>query len=115
MRAIALFALVSLALIAFAGWILGLVFASAADRHSIWVSAGVAYVVQLIAFSVARLSVAGNVMAGWGIGVLMRFLTLAVYALAIVRAYELAPTAALISLATFFFISTLVEPLLLKL
>ena len=114
MRATALFALVSLALIAFAGWILGLAFASEADRRSIWVSAGIAYAVQLITFSVARVSVSGNVMAGWGIGVLMRFLTLAVYALAIVKAYGLAPTAALISLATFFFISTLVEPLLLK-
>ena len=115
MKATAIFAVVSLALIAFAGWILGLAFTSPADHRSIWVSAVVAYVVQLITFSVARLSAAGNVMAGWGIGVLIRFLTLAVYALAIVKAYELAPTAALISLAMFFFISTLVEPLLLQL
>ena len=115
MRATAAFALVSLALNLFLAWILGLVFASAVDRRSIWVSAGIAYAVQLIAFSVARLSTAGNVMAGWGIGVLMRLLTLAVYALVVVKAYDLEPTAALISLATFFFVSTLVEPLLLDL
>ena len=115
MKATGLFALVSLVLIAGAAWLLGLMFASPEERHAIWVSAGVAYVVQLIAFSVARISVATNVMAGWGIGVLMRFLTLAVYALAIVKAFDLAPTPALISLATYFFISTLVEPLLLQL
>ena len=115
MKATALFALVSLALIAGAGWILGLVFPSPEERHALRVSAAVAYVVQLITFSVARISVGSNVIAGWGIGVLMRLLTLGVYALAIVKAYGLTPTAALISLATYFFISTLVEPLLLNL
>jgi hypothetical protein len=113
-RTTALFAGISLALIALAGWSLGLVFASTEERRAIWVSAGVAYVVQLITFSVARASLGRNVMAGWGIGVLVRLLALGVYALAIVKAYALAPTAALISLATFFFLSTLVEPLLLK-
>jgi hypothetical protein len=115
MKATALFALVSLVLIAGAGWLLSLAFASPGERHALWVSAGVAYVVQLLAFSVARISAATNVIAGWGIGVLMRLLTLAVYALAIVKAFDLAPTPALISLATYFFISTLIEPLLLQL
>jgi hypothetical protein len=52
-------------------------------------------------------------MVGWGLGALLRLITLAVYALVFVNALALPATAALISLATFFFLSTLVEPLVL--
>jgi hypothetical protein len=47
-------------------------------------------------------------------GMGLRFLTLAVYALLVVKALGLAQAPALLSLAGFFFVTTLVEPLLLK-
>ena len=55
-----------------------------------------------------------NVMAGWGAGSLVRFLTLFVYGLLAVKVLGLAPVPALISLVLFFFLSTLLEPLFLR-
>lgn len=114
MRSALLFAAASAAVIAVTAWLVGLVFTSAADRHAIIVSAVVAFAVQLAAFGIARASSARNVIAGWGAGVLLRFVVLAIYALVIVRAFALPSGAALVSLAAFFFLSTLIEPLLLK-
>jgi hypothetical protein len=73
----------------------------------------VAFVVQLAVFAAAALFARQNVIAGWGIGILVRLVVLVAYALLVVKTIGLAPTAALISLATFFFLCTLVEPLLL--
>ena len=114
MRATAMFAAASLAITAVSGWLLSFVYQNAAERRAIWISAGIAMVVQLFAFAVARLVARKNVMAGWGLGALLRIVTLTVYALVIVRAFGLPSAAALLSLATFFFLSTLVEPLLLN-
>ena len=44
----------------------------------------------------------------------MRLMALAAYALVVTRALGLPSAAALVSLAAFFFLSTVVEPLLLK-
>lgn len=115
MKAGFLFALASLALIAAAGWLLGLAFPSEAERRAIWLSAAVAYGVQLLSFAVARLAAPRNLMAGWGLGSLMRLATLAVAALVLVPALGLPATAALISLATFFFVSIVIEPVMLSL
>ncbi len=73
-----------------------------------------ALVVQLAAFAVTKLLAARHLVAGWGIGSLLRFLTLVVYALVAVKVLGVAEVAALVSLATFLFISTLIEPLFLK-
>ena len=114
MRKLAIFAALSLVLIAVAGWLLTLAFPTAGDRHAIVVSAIVAYVVQLVSFAIARAWSASNVVAGWGMGMLIRFLVLAIYALLSARVLGLPVAAALVSLAAFFFISTLIEPVLLK-
>jgi hypothetical protein len=114
-KGFALFALLSLVLVAGAYWLLGLIYAAPAERRALAVSAAVAYVVQLFAFAVARMMATTNVLAGWGVGVAMRLATLAVYALVIVEAFGLVPGAALFSLALFLFLSTLIEPPLLKL
>lgn len=114
MKALAIYAALSAALIAAASWVLVLAF-SADARHSIFVSAWVAFVVQLFAFAVLRLTVGRNVVAGWALGALLRMVTLAVYALVVVKALGLVATAALISLAAFFFLSMFVEPLVLSL
>ena len=109
-----MFAGASLVIIVAGAWLLGLIFASPAERRAIRVSAGVAWVAQLFGFAVARLLAATNVVAGWGLGMLLRFAVLAVYALVIVKAFALPAAAALLSLVTFFFVSTLIEPPLLK-
>ena len=70
--------------------------------------------VQLVAFAAARHTSGTNPFAGWGVGMLLRFAALAIYGLVVVKAYALPSAAALLSLATFFFVSTLVEPPLLK-
>jgi hypothetical protein len=74
-------------------------------------SALLAFLVQVGAFAIAA---RGDFMTGWGIGVLVRFLALVVHALLVVQVVGLAPAAALISLATFFFVCTLAEPVLLQ-
>lgn len=114
MRKTAIFALVSLPIIALVAWMLMYAFRTAADAHSIVVSAAIAYVVQLVSFVIARSWVASNVVAGWGLGMLIRFFVLAVYALIGVKVLGLELTPALVSLAAFFFVSTLAEPVLLK-
>jgi hypothetical protein len=49
-----------------------------------------------------------------GAGMLLRFLTLVGYALAVAFVIKLPLAPALISLAVFYFLSTLLEPLLIK-
>jgi hypothetical protein len=78
------------------------------------VSAVVALAAQLAAFVVARHAAGDNVIAGWGLGVGLRFIVLGVYAFVVVGALGLPESAALLSLVTFLFVSTLVEPPFLK-
>lgn len=113
-RSWASYALVAIALIAIVGWLLTLAFPGPRDAAAIRLSAVVAAVVQLVAFAVTKLVARRNLIAGWGAGSLLRFVTLVVYALLAVKVLEMAPVAALVSLATFLFLSTLVEPLFLR-
>jgi hypothetical protein len=114
MKAIAAYAVVSALLIGAVGGVLALAFPAPDARHAIHVSAWVAFAVQLFAFAVLRLTARENVIAGWGLGAVLRMLTLVAYALVVVKALGLVAGAALVSLAAFFFVSMLVEPLLLK-
>ena len=113
-RAVAVYAAISLAIIAAGGWMFSLLYPSPDEQRAVLVSAVVAFVVQLVGFLFARYTVRTNPFAGWGAAMLLRFGTLAIYALVVVRLAGLPSGAALISLATFFFVSTLVEPPLLK-
>ena len=114
MKAFALFTAVSAAIVAGAGALLALLYRAGPERHALWVSAWVALGVQLFAFAIVRLTLRSNVVAGWGLGALLRMAALGVYAFVVVNALGLVSGAALISLATFFFLTTLVEPLLLN-
>jgi len=114
MRRVGLYAAIAATLIGTAAGLLALPFDAPIERRSILISAVLAFVVQLAAFAAIGLASAANVMTGWGIGVLVRLLVLVAYALLVVQAVGLAPAAALISLATFFFLCTLVEPLVLQ-
>ncbi|MCU0619588.1 MAG: hypothetical protein MUF40_06785 [Gemmatimonadaceae bacterium] len=111
-RAVGLYLLVSLLLIGAAGWVLLLVYPGPAGRQAVFTAAGIALVVQLVAFILLRLSVGRNVFAGWGVGALLRFAAIGVMAVVVSDALALDGNAALVSLAAFLFLSMLVEPLL---
>jgi hypothetical protein len=114
MKAIALFAAITLVVVVLGGWLFGLIYTGPEASRAVWTSAAVAFVVQLFGFAVVRLAARSNPIAGWGLGALLRFGVLAVYGLVVVGALGLASGPALLSLAAFFFVSTLVEPLLLN-
>lgn len=90
------------------------VWTDAPAQHAVMVSAWVAFVVQILTFSICKLVAQQNVIAGWGIGAVLRFATVGVWALLGIKALALQPNAALLSLVTFFFVSTLIEPLFLN-
>jgi hypothetical protein len=108
------FALACLTLMAATGLLLMLVFRKPDDRRALVVGAVVALAVQLGAYTVARRMARENAMAGWGLGVVVRLLSFAVYALVIVPRLDLPLTAALVSTALYLFLSTLIEPFFLK-
>ena len=114
MKALALFLAATLAIVLVGGWVLGLVWPDATSVHAVRVSAAVAVLVQLFAFGILRLAGRKNAIAAWGLGALLRFVVLGLYALVLVKTFGLAGTPAVVSLALFFFLSTLVEPLLLN-
>lgn len=113
MKALAIFGAVTVAIVVGLGWVVSLLYAGDAARTAILVSAAIAIVVQLLTFFIARRARETNVVAGWGLGALMRFAVLGAYGLVIVRAFALPMEPALLSLAAFFFLSTIVEPVLL--
>jgi len=84
--------------------------AARAVRASAWM----AFCVQILTFTIARLVARENVIAGWGLGALLRFATLAFWALLGTRALGIPSSPALLSLVSFYFVSTLVEPLFLN-
>ncbi len=113
MKAMAVFAGVSFALLAGLAW-LGTHLVRGADAaHAIWLSAVIAFTVQLFTFAIVRLVSRDNVWTAWGLGTLMRFVVLALYGVVVLKMLALPLAVALISLVAFFFVSTLVEPLLL--
>lgn len=110
----AAYSISAIALIAIVGWLLTLGFPGPLDAAAIRLSAIVAIVVQLVAFAITKLVARRHLIAGWGAGTLLRFFALIVYALLAVKVLGVAPVAALVSLAAFLFLSTLIEPLFLR-
>ena len=110
-----IFTAVCAALIA-AMWALMVVFFTDTEvRRALAITAVVAFTVQLVAFLIAReMARRKNVIAGWGIGIALRFTALVILALVAVPKLNLPLSASLLSLATFLFVSTLIEPLFLK-
>ena len=110
LRGIRLYALASFVVIAVAAGGFLLAYDDAAARQVVLVSAGLAFVVQLVAFAVARLlAAAGHGIAGWGLGAIFCFVALVVYGF-VCRAAGLPTSAGMISLATFFFLTEVIEP-----
>ena len=96
------------------GALLAFVFRGPNDLAAIGISALAAVAVQLAAFSLSRVAGQGNLMARMGTGAILRLFTLVAYAMIVVFVLKLPAVAALVSLAAFFFLSTLIEPLLIK-
>jgi hypothetical protein len=113
-RSVGLYLLASLVAIGLAGAVFARIYGAANDRRAVWVSAGIALVVQAIAFVVAwRFARGGNGIAGWTLGAVICLVALVLYGF-VCRAVGLPANAALLSLATFFFLTELIEPPLLN-
>ena len=113
MKAVALYAAITLAVVAGVGALFALHYDAPAERRAIVVSATLAAVVQIGAFGVARAMRRRHVFAGWVLGAFLCLGAVVVFGFA-APALGLPLEAALLSLAIFFFITELVEPLLLK-
>jgi hypothetical protein len=112
-RGVTLYALGCVVAIGLAAGVFMAIYSSPPERSAIWISAAVALVVQLVAFAIARLLAdGGHGIAGWGLGAVICFVALIVYGFAS-RALGLPSNAALLSLATYFFLTELIEPPLL--
>jgi hypothetical protein len=84
-----------------------------AARRAVFWSAGIAVVVQLVAFAIARRARAEGVFKAVGAGAILRVLALVVYALVFLEPLGLPPVPALLSLALLFFVTTVLESWLL--
>lgn len=113
-RAVALFGASQVVALLLIGWLLTLYFRAPGDAAAIVAAGWVALGVQLLTFSVMRLVGREQVMVAWGLGVLVRFAVVALWALVLVPALGLTATPALIGLVAFFFVSTVVEPIFLN-
>ena len=110
LRGIRLYALACFVVIAVAAGAFTFAWDDGAARQVVLVSAALAFVVQLVAFAVARLLAAsGHGIAGWGLGAVFCFVALVVYGF-VCRATGLPTSAGMISLATFFFLTEVIEP-----
>jgi hypothetical protein len=115
-RSIGLFAAAGAALIGLAAGLLTLAFDETAARRAVAASALVAWAIQVIAFSIARSAISRPkrpIMAAWGLGMILRFAAVVVYALLATRVWQLPAVPALVSFVIFLFVSTLLEPFLL--
>lgn len=89
--------------------VLLLVFRGPGGHRAVLTSAAVALVVQALTFLAARAAAPGRVLAVWVGGAAARLVTLVLYALVALRPLGLPAAPALLSLATFFFVTTLAE------
>lgn len=115
LRAVFIFTIAQALLIALIALVLmRVVWTDDASARAIQASAWLAVGVQVVTFAIAKLASRENVIAGWGLGVLLRFAVVAFWAFLGIKALALVETPALMSLVTFFFASTLIEPIFLN-
>ena len=114
MRSFARFGVVSLAVIALIALVMSMVWSDGRSRSAVYASAGLAFVTQMFSFAIARSGAPANMMAGWGLGILLRFVVLVGWGLAAPRAFGFPLMPALVALAACFFVTSVVEPIFLK-
>ncbi len=104
------------AVVVVVGALLGLVFRGPGEVAAIICSGVTALVVQPLTSLLGRSVTGGaqNLTARMGLGALVRLVTLIAYAVVMAAAIRLPITAALVSLAAFYFVSSVIEPLLIK-
>ena len=112
------FIAVAVVLIGLLGLILARLFPGAESVKAIEISAGVAFVIQVLTFWAllppkGRPDFAGGVLMRWGAGAVVRLLSLMLYGLVATKLFGLPAAPALVSLAAFFFATMLAEPLML--
>jgi hypothetical protein len=107
------FALASAALIGLVAFLAVLAFPGQGRQDAIITSAGIAFMVQVFGFGLVAFLAPANVMLGWGAGMLVRLITLMVHGFIGARIIGQEAGAALLSLAAFFFLTSIIEPLFL--
>src|SRR3990170_8977317 len=117
-RSLGLFALISLAIIFHAWLLLRLVFTADARQQALLVSAGLAFAVQVGAFALLTSggkdkALPGELMIRWGMGAVIRLVVLVMLGV-LAQALRLPLDAALVGLATYFFLTMMAEPLILN-
>jgi hypothetical protein len=115
MRAMLTFGAIAAAMIGVAALALSGVFRETPGAaRALEVAAVVAWGTQVVAFAaVWRLRQGGvQFMGAWGVGAVIRFVAVVLFALFGIK--ELAPAPALIGIVTFFFLTTLAEPWLFR-
>lgn len=117
-RALAVFAGISAAIIIITGLLLGTVFPATPQRQAILISAGLAFAVQLGAFALlapgkAGQAAPGEIMIRWGMGAIIRLVTLVMFAV-LAKGLQLPLAAALVSFGLFLFLTMIAEPVLLN-
>ncbi len=113
MKVFGLFALAAAAMIGASMAALMLLFHGPGDRQALELTAVAVFGVHLASFVLARLVKRRSVWVAWGVGSLLRLATLLVYAVLVVKVLAFPLVPALIGCATFLFLPTLIEPLLL--
>jgi len=115
-RSIIVYAAAAAGLIGAAAVLLALAFRGPSGERAVATSAVLGWVIQLITFVIARWAVVRPdrpIMAAWGMGMLLRFASVVVYALLVLHVWQLPAVPALVSFVIFLFVSTLLEPWLL--
>ena len=88
--------------------------ADGAGRTTILASAGLALVVQMATFGVARALRERHLMLGWGLGSVLRLGALVLYGVFVARLWRAPVAPALLSFVGILFVTTVVEPVFLK-
>jgi hypothetical protein len=104
----------TIAVVCAGAWVVTLAVPGRDTARAVWTSAGIVIVVQAFAFSLVRMMQPVNVIVGWAMGMLLRFVVLFAYGFLGVKALGLSMQPALLGMAGFFFVSTLIEPVFLK-
>jgi len=112
------FAAASAAIIVAATLVLRMVFPGPAQQNAMLLSAGLAFAVQVGAFALLApgkqaAGLPGELLVRWGMGAVIRLLVLVLFAV-LAGVMHLPLDAALVSLATYFFLTMMVEPVLLN-
>lgn len=93
-------------------WVAAALMVAPGQRHAVTVGVVAAAVWQMVVLTVTLVALHRNRLAAFGVGMLARFLLVALAALVGVPALGLSPAPALLSMVTVLFATTLIEPVL---